>query len=232
MWSSSEIVTVIIRSDHLFCIWLQHSKKDSLSFCMRAYEVHRTDFIYTNKTSLLNSTYLNGCIQNFLQKHSLKNPFVLLGLSSDALYENYYRVERESIVMNMFQVENKSLVWNYCVLDHTNETKDVLVYVYGLSRSQILHYQLAALRAPFNCIFITSVQRALLNLLWTVRGIKSSAEVVSGERLDFRHRLKSFLELLENRKDTHEGYAYSEYEVESLCASMGLYLLGENYESI
>jgi len=230
VWSSPEIVTVIVSADTLFCTWLVHSKKDKLSFSLRAYEAYRPDFVYTNATSLLTTTYFIQCMRDFLHRNSLKNPFVLLGFASDTLYENYYWIERDSTAMNLVQQENRLLVWNYCVLDHTSETDDTLLYVYGLSRMQIFQHQVAALTVPFNCIFMTSVKRALLNLLWSVRSVKSSAEVVSGKTLDFSYRLTSLIEFL----DYNDGGLshYSESEVEALCASMGLYLLGENYESL
>lgn len=231
MWSSPEIVTVIIKKDRLYCTLLRHSKKDTLAFTLRAYQLYTLDFIFMTHTSLLNTTYLNSCIRDFLHRNALKNAFVLLGFSSDSLYENYYWVDPELAAITTLQQENTSLVWNYCALDHTHDTKDRLVYVYGLSRSLLFQYQLAALTVPFNCIFITSVQRALLQLLWSVRGAKSSTEVVSGQLLDFRHCLKSFIEFLDYKKNVN-GHDYSENEIEALCASMGLYLLGENYESI
>lgn len=226
--SSPEFVTVIIQTDMLICSALQHSDGNLASFSMRAYKCYRPDYTLCSKNALYSISYMSDSIRDFLRSNKLEHAFVLLSFCSEALHENFYSIERDASYLSKNDSQDGSLVWNSCVLDISHEkSAQAFYYVYGLTRSQILQYQIAALRSPFNCVFMTSVNRALLQLLWFMQGNKIASGVIIENTLNFSSVFSSFLELFDHKKAPEMAWQ----EKEALCAAMGLHLLGEQYES-
>lgn len=227
---SPEFVAVIIQADMLICVALHHSRKDPAAFTLQAYKWYRPDYTLCSKNTVYSISYISDSIRDFLKSNKLEHAFILLGFCSQVLYENFYCIDRDAQCLLQLSPEDTSLVWNSCVLDMALEkSSQAFYYLYGLKRSQILQFQIAALLAPFNCIFITSVARALLQLLWMIQGNKTVFQAVIDNTLDFKLLFPSFITLLNHKKNTQDQYAQEELEV--LCIAMGLHLLGEHYES-
>lgn len=227
--NKQEIVTIIFKSDSLLLCWLQKSKKEKV-LRAKAWQKYTFDTLCINSKAMYNCSYLVACIRNFIQTHNLSQAYVSCGLSEEIVWEHYYWHEQDNHNADDFFSHASNSLWNYCVVSNNYHEKKNLLYAYGMQRSLLFQFQILALLVPFNCVFMSSVSRALLQVIFNNKELPRAFLYDQG--LPCKEHYKKLIDsfeytFLSNASAFHD---FLQHEKESLYAAIGLFDLGKNYE--
>lgn len=232
MWNQEEFVTLMIQPNVLLLSCFQQSKKDPTKVVHKAWEVKNLDCLQIEHGIIFNPTHVTEIIAEFLKKNRLKNCFVSIGLSETMVWERCCWILQEQPTSDHLCHEARTLVWNYTQLSRSESSDKKLFYLFGIAREIVFQYQLLALNVPFNCSTITSKNRALLYALsWFNRLMLPVS--FSGTVEQLRDHCLTAFEGYDYKKiveGSDNFYEFLNEEKEAAIASLGLLLLGKNYE--
>lgn len=228
-----EFVTILIQPDSLLLFWFQNSLHKKSLFIPKAWKSKQLDSLQVNQSVIFNPTFLKSVIEDFLIVNNLKNAYIALGLSNTMIWEYCYISFKEQPTSDSFSNALPSLIWNYAHLGK-NDFQENFFYLFGITREILFQYQLLALSVPFNCSTITSHNRALLYVMsffeqpiFKTTGFPNTINQLSDHCMHvfdcFGHE--------EFFVDTSESFCdFFKKEKEAILASLGLFLLGKQYE--
>lgn len=234
MWDTGDGVTLLIGADSLLLFWFSSSKKSLLPAVPRAWDLKFYDSYQGNYSAIFNPTFLALVLTEFLKQHAIKNPFICIGLGDTMIWEQCCWLAKEQPTCHDMKSPLRTLIWNYAHIGSRNDKTEHFFYLFGLTREVLFQYQLLALNIPFSCRTITAKNRALLYVPCThSQGALSFDTLVSDQiQVVTNHCLAAL-----------EGHGYNNFfeasqpfydffvkEKDAVIASLGLFLLGKNYE--
>lgn len=234
MWCLGEFVNIVLYPNALVLSCFQQSKKNALKINPKAWEVQNLDSLQIEHGIIFNPTVVTEIILEFFKKNKLKNCFVSFALSDTMIWESCCWILQEKPTSDHLPYEAKTLVWNYMQLWSNEHSNKKLFYVFGLTREVLFQYQLLALKVPFNCNTITSKNRALLHAISALNQLKISPDIFSGTLEQISDYCLAAFDLCDYKNIFMDGsddfYTFLQEEKESMLISLGLFLLGKNYE--
>jgi hypothetical protein len=229
---SGEFITIVLYPNELVVSWFQQSK-NSLKIIPKAWEVSNLDSLQIERGIIFNPTVVAEFITQFFKKNNLKKCFVSVGLADTLLWEHCCWIIQERPTIDHLPYEARTLVWNYAQLWSDENSYKKLFYLFGLPREILFQYQLLSLRVPFHCCTITAKNRALLYAISAIYRVNIAPDFFSG---NLEHLSNYCLELFDRLgyekifEKSDIFYQFLQEHKESMIASLGLFLLGKNYE--
>ena len=164
------VVTISVSCDNLVLCTITKNIHTATPLHITAYERHELHNLELEKLILFNPTKIKNIIKAFLHTHQKENAFITISLAGSGISQEFISMPTSTAQAADFCIPfSSNLLWGYRFM-YYNEQGQSIFYLYKITRSLLIQYQLLAISASLNLISVTTQLMALLACYKTIHG--------------------------------------------------------------